>query len=175
PADADHSGMAEAHLAQVPAEPVPGERGGDPRERFRELVVPIPVAVEERKDGEDDAGNGKPDDGLRPHPRQRDALHPSTRWPNRPPGRITSTRTSRTNPTAAVRYAGSTRIANTSTTARISAAIAVPATLPSPPSTTTTNDLSSSVAPKSGLKENSVAASSPARAASPGPRPKVSA
>src|SRR5581483_2917301 len=174
-ADAEHRGVAEADLAEIPAEPVPGERGGDPDEGEREQVVDVDGGVEDGHQRQHHARGEEPDRRPGPHPGGEPAFHPSTRWPNRPPGRITSTRTSRTNPTAAVRYAGMTRIANTSTVARISAAMAVPATLPSPPSTTTTNDLSNSAAPKLGVKGKNMAPSSPAAAASAVPRPKVSA
>jgi hypothetical protein len=67
------------------------------------------------------------------------------------------------------------RMAKTSPAARSSASTAVPATLPRPPSTTTTKDLRSSAAPKPGLKGKSVAPSRPATAASAVPRPNVSA
>src|SRR5262249_3157640 len=99
--------------------------------------------------------------------------HPSTLRPNRPPGRSTSTSTSMTKPTAVVRYDGRTRIANDSTTATISAAIAMPKMLPRPPRTTTTNALSSSLEPVLGLKAKIVAARRPARPASAVPMPNV--
>src|SRR6202011_963928 len=174
-ADAEHGRMTEADLPEIAAEPVPGQCRGDPDEGEREEVVDVDVVVEERADGQERAGDQEPDRRAGPDPGRHSQFHPNTRCPKRPPGRTTSTSTSKTNPTAAVRYAGSARMANTSTAARMRAATAVPATLPRPPRTTTTNDLSSSVAPKSGLKENRVAASSPASAASAVPSPKVSA
>src|SRR5712692_805893 len=136
-AQSEHGGVAEAHLPQVAAHPVPGERGGDEQEGLGEQVLHVDREAQ-RREQRDQRGPRDP---------MRQQLHPSTRWPKRPPGLSTSTRTRSTKPTAPVRYAGSARMANTSTSARISAAAAVPITLPSPPRTTMTNDLSRSPEP----------------------------
>src|SRR5712692_4152556 len=141
-AQSEHGGVAEAHLPQVAAHPVPGERGGDEQEGLGEQV--LHVDREAQRLGQDGAHRQRREqrDQRGPRDPMRQQLHPSTRWPKRPPGLSTSTRS--TKPTAPVRYAGSARMANTSTSARISAAAAVPITLPSPPRTTMTNDLSRS-------------------------------
>ena len=67
------------------------------------------------------------------------------------------------------------RMEKISTIARMSAAMAVPAMLPRPPRTTTTNDLRSSAEPKLGLKGKRVAPRRPPAAASAVPMPKVKA
>src|SRR5262249_11844780 len=102
---------------------------------------------------------------------QRRRGHARTRWPNKPPGRSTSTSTSSRNPTAEVRYDGRTSTANTSAAATTSAASTTPDMLPSPPNTT--NDLSSSDEPEAGLNEKIVASSTPATPASAVPMPNV--
>src|SRR5216683_3158883 len=174
PAQPEHGRVAEAHLPQVPAHPVPGQRRGDEEERLGDLVLRVHRPAEDLGQHRADrqGGDQRRQRGTR-HP-VRQKLHPSTRWPKRPPGLSTSTKTRRTNPTAPVRYEGSARMANTSTSARMSAAAAVPITLPSPPSTTITKDLSKSPEPYDGLKENSDAPRRPASPARAVPMPKVS-
>ena len=95
--------VTEADLTEIPAEPVPGQSRRDPDEGEREKVVDVDVVVEERADGQDRAGDQEPDRRTGPDPGRESQLHPSTRCPKRPPGRTTSTSTSKTNPTAAVR------------------------------------------------------------------------
>src|SRR6266849_1957652 len=172
-AQSEHGGVAEAHLPQVAAHPVPGERGGDEQEGLGEQV--LHVDREAQRLGQDGAHRQRREqrDQRGPRDPMRQQLHPSTRWPKRPPGLSTSTRTRSTKPTAPVRYAGSARMANTSTSARISAAAAVPITLPSPPRTTMRKERCSSPPPQVGLQENRLAPRRPARQASAVPIPKV--
>src|SRR4051812_26112744 len=118
-AHAEHGGMAEAHLAEVAAKPVPGERRADVEEGQGDEVLRVARGMEDggprRRESDhhhepderlarDPGENGSPrHPRLHHRPLSPAEGHPSTRWPNKPPGRSTRTSTRSTKPTAAVR------------------------------------------------------------------------
>ena len=140
PAHAEHRGVAEAHLAQVPAQPVPGERRGDPEERERDQVVHVRRRVQQRHQRQENAGDDQRDQGARRHPSGRRTFirAPLSEEAARPDDEDEHQQDESDGGGRGRR--GATRMAKTSTRASIRAAIAGPARCrgrPAPPPRTT--------------------------------------